>query len=295
MNNGRILRVAALVLVLGNLFLALIKTGSWIYTDSLALQSESVNSWIDTVYSLVVLIGVVVSTREPNERFPEGHHRVEPFISIVIGVGVIVTAAAVGSNALSGILSPQRNVEEIEIGLGVLVLSAVMKYAMYKYCNTKHSQAESPLLRAVAIDNRNDVLTILVAFIGIVGYNLGIFILDAIAALLVSIAIAYSGLNILRDNVGYVLGESVDKDEKEKLTNEALAPENINGVHDVKIHYSGPRVDVSMHLEVDGGITVEEAHKIETTVGSRIREASSNPINEINLHVDPKSLDEWEN
>lgn len=293
MERKKLLRTVGGVLILGNLLLALMKTGVWVYTDSLSIQSEAVNSWVDTVYSFVVFAGIYLSTRDANDKYPEGHHRVEPFVSIVVGLAIIVTGIAVANNAIQTVLSEPENISNVFVALSSLVVTAAVKYLMYLYTIKKEENIKSPLLLAVAKDNRNDLLTVLVAFVGIVGYNLGLTNLDAIAAFLVSVAIAYSGIEVLYENTGYILGRSVSEDEKEKIIEAAKNHKSVRGVHDVQIHYSGPKVDISMHLEVDGGITIEESHDIETTVGTRLREASEDPVNEINLHIDPYTLEEW--
>jgi cation diffusion facilitator family transporter len=293
MERKKLLRTVGGVLILGNLLLALMKTGVWVYTDSLSIQSEAVNSWVDTVYSFVVFAGIYLSTRDANDKYPEGHHRVEPFVSIVVGLAIVVTGIAVANNAIQTILSEPENIKNVFVALSSLVVTAAAKYLMYLYTINKEKDIKSPLLLAVAKDNRNDLLTVLVAFVGIVGYNLGLTNLDAVAAFSVSVAIAYSGIEVLYENTGYILGRSVSEGEKERIIEAAMNHKSVRGVHDVQIHYSGPKVDISMHLEVDGGITIEESHDIETTVGTRHREASEDPVNEINLHIDPYTLKEW--
>lgn len=293
MERKKLLRTVGIFLILGNLFLALLKTGTWIYTDSLSIQSEAVNSWVDTVYSIVVFLGIYLSTRDANEKYPEGHHRLEPFVSIVVGIAIIITGIAVANNAVLSILSPTSDVTDAFLGIATLIVTAIVKYVMYLYTVKKEDDISSPLLIAVATDNKNDLLTVLVAFIGLIGYSIGLTNLDAIAAFIVSLAIAYSGADILYENTGYVLGRSVDKDEKKDIIEAAKETEHVKGVHDVQIHYSGPKVDISMHLEVDGGITIERAHNIETTVGTNLRNTCSDPVNEINLHIDPYTLEEW--
>jgi divalent metal cation (Fe/Co/Zn/Cd) transporter len=48
-----------------------------------------------------------------------------------------------------------------------------------------------------------------------------------------------------------------------------------------------------MHIEVPGGLSIEQAHKIELKTADNIRDCAEEPINEINIHTDPESLNEW--
>lgn len=293
MKRKKLLRTVGVFLILGNLLLALLKTGTWIYTNSLSIQSEAVNSWIDTAYTTVVFVGIYLSTRNANKKYPEGHHRLEPFVSLIVGTAIIVTGIILANKAILSILSPTSDVEDIFLAIATLIVTTIVKYIMYLYTVRKEDDISSPLLTAIATDNRNDIITVLVAFIGLIGYRIGLTNLDAIAALTVSLTIAYSGADVLYENTGYILGRSVDKDERDIIIEVAKESEYVKGVHDVQIHYAGSKVDISMHLEVDGGITIERAHNIETEVGTKLKDTCSYPVNEVNLHVDPYTLEEW--
>ncbi|MFB6131453.1 MAG: cation transporter dimerization domain-containing protein, partial [Salinigranum sp.] len=61
--------------------------------------------------------------------------------------------------------------------------------------------------------------------------------------------------------------------------------------HDVVAHYVGPEVDVSLHIEVEGDLTLLEAHEIESAVVRAIREIPA--VDDVFVHVDPRELDEW--
>lgn len=287
------LRNIGLTLVLLNFFLALLKTIAWIHTDSLAVFSEATNSWIDTLYSILILAGVFISTKDPTEQYPEGYRRIEPFIAIITGIGVIITSLLIARTAAQTILTGESNVISEVSAITVLAFSGLTKYIMYRYCIRIYNTTKSPIIRAVGVDNRNDILTIIVALTGLVATSVG-FNVDAYAASLVSVAILYSGITILKQNAEYVLARSVPDDQKQQIKNVALDNEKVEGLHDVRVHYSGPQIDVSMHLEVPGGLTIEEGHEIERSVSEEIHSVCDEEINEINLHTDPKSLKEWE-
>lgn len=281
------------MLVLLNLFLAIIKAIAWIKTGSLAVFSELFNSGIDTLYSILILGGIYISTKEPTDKYPEGYRRLEPFIAILVGVGIIVTSILILLNTINSIVKEQVTVIDETSAIIVLILSAVTKYILYRYCMKVYDQTNSSILAAVGVDNRNDILTIIVALIGVVFSVFGRGEIDAYAAIVVAVAILYSGTSIVRDNIQYILARSVPEDIKNNIRQIVLKNPEVEGVHDLRVHYSGPEIDISVHLEVSGGLTIEEGHKIEKEVIEELKKNCSNPINEINLHIDPKSLEEW--
>jgi divalent metal cation (Fe/Co/Zn/Cd) transporter len=65
----------------------------------------------------------------------------------------------------------------------------------------------------------------------------------------------------------------------------------VEGAHDVVAHYVGPEIDVSLHVEVEGEMTLYDAHDIETEL---ILDLESIPeVDDVFVHVDPKELGEW--
>jgi len=143
------------------------------------------------------------------------------------------------------------------------------------------------------VDLRNDVLTHLASIIGFISVITQFKIIEPLIAAIIATYILFSGLKLIQENIPNILGFSVNQDEKQKLKQVALSQEKVHGVHDYKVHFTGDMIDVSMHLEVDGEMSISEGHRVEISVADDLRDASDYRINEINLHLDPDELDEW--
>jgi cation diffusion facilitator family transporter len=283
-------RVGAVVLAV-NVALVVAKGGVWYLTGSLAVGSEAVNSLSDVVYSVVILAGLYLTTRPPDFEHPHGHERIEPFVSLVIALGVFAAGAAVLWQAATAVLSGDAGGVAGPLGLAVLGGSAVVKLGLYRYCRRMGERHRSPALEATALDNRNDVLTASAAFVGVVGASAGMPLLDPLAAAVVSLGILYTGYEIVRDNVSYLVGAAPPEDLRVEILRRAFDHPDVRGAHDVVAHYVGPEIDVSLHIEVEGDMTLLDAHDIETDVIESIRDLPQ--VDDVFVHVDPKELGEW--
>jgi cation diffusion facilitator family transporter len=283
-------RVGAVVLA-ANLALVAAKGGVWWVTGSLAVGSEAVNSLADTAYSLIVLAGLYLTTRPPDFEHPHGHERIEPFVSLFVALGVFVAGGVVLWNAVTSVANGTYGVEAGAAGVAVLAVTAVVKFGLYRYCLTVGRERHSPAVIAAALDNRNDILTATAALIGVLGASFGAPILDPIAAGVVSVGIFYTGFEIVRDNVGYLVGAAPPEDLRREILERALEHPRVRGAHDVVAHYVGPEVDVSLHIEVEGHMSLFEAHDIESEVVESIRAMPE--VDDVFVHVDPKELGEW--
>ena len=280
------------LLVLGtNLLLVVLKGAVYLETGSLALGSEALNSLADAAYSLVIVGGLYLTTQPPDFEHPHGHERIEPFVSLLIAVGIFVAGGAVLWQALLTLQSGSVEISRGPIAAGVLVVAGVVKYGLYRYCLAVARQQQSPALRATAVDNRNDILAAAAALVGVLGAGMGVSLLDPLAAIVVGIAILYTGFEVTRDNLDYLVGAAPPDDLRREIRRQALAHPDVEGAHDVVAHYVGPEIDVSLHIEVQGDRTLLEAHQIETDVIEAVQDLPK--VDDVYVHVDPREAGEW--
>ena len=288
--RGTLRRVGLLVLSV-NLVLVVLKGAVWATTGSLAVQSEAVNSLADTAYSLVIVAGLYLTTQPPDFEHPHGHERIEPFVSLFVAAGIFTAGGVVLWQAAQALLSGSISVTQGPYAVGVLVLSGVAKYGLYRYCLAVGEQRNSPALVATATDNRNDILTAGAALVGVAGALAGYPVADPLAAIVVAVGILYTGVEVVRDNVRYLVGGAPPESLRREILERALDHPQVKGAHDVIAHYVGPEIDVSLHIEVEGDLTLYEAHDIETAVIQSIQELPE--VDDVFVHVDPKELGEW--
>lgn len=291
MDRRRVIRrVGALVLVV-NVCLVIAKTVVWQATGSLAVGSEAVNSAADTVYSLVVFAGMYVTTQPPDFKHPHGHERIEPFVALFVAVGIFVAGVFVLWQAITTIRTGTVSTIAGAPAVAVLLGTAIVKLLLYRFCLRMGTEHNSPAVIATALDSRTDILTAGAALVGVVGANIGYPLLDPIAAVVVAVGILYTGLEIVRDNINYLVGGAPPPELRTKIVQRALGHPDVKGAHDVIAHYVGPEIDVSLHIEVEGDMTVTEAHNIESAVMESI--CAIEKVDDVFVHIDPKELGEW--
>ncbi|MFB6222210.1 MAG: cation diffusion facilitator family transporter [Haloarcula sp.] len=291
MSRRATLRRVGLLVLAVNLVLVLLKTGVWWMTGSFAVQSEAVNSAADTAYSLVIVAGLYLTTRPPDFEHPHGHERIEPFVSLFVAAGIFAAGGLVLWNAGTALVTGNISATQGPAAVLVLTFSAAAKYGLYRYCLYAGKDRNSPALVATAKDNRNDILTAAAALVGVAGAMVGYPIADPLAALVVAVGIIYTGIEVVQDNVTYLVGGAPPEDLRREILQRALDHPQVEGAHDVIAHYVGPEIDVSLHIEVEGELTLFEAHGIETEVMNSIRELPE--VDDVFVHVDPKELGEW--
>ena len=291
MSERQVLRRVGVVVLAANVTLVVVKVLAWYLSGSLAVGSEAINSLTDVGYSLVILGGLYLTTQPPDLEHPHGHERIEPFVSLLVAVAIFAAGGAIlygaGTAVLAGDVTPPTGPAAVT----VLAFAIVLKLWLYRYCLRIGERTNSPAVVATAIDNRNDVLAAGAALVGVAGAQTGYPLLDPLAAGVVALFVIYSGFEVVRDNLNYLVGAAPPAELRAEIVERALSHPDVEGVHDVIAHYVGPEIDVSLHVEVQGDRTLLEAHEIETEVVESIRSLAE--VDDVFVHVDPKEAGEW--
>ena len=76
-----------------------LKTYAYLLTDSVGLLSDAMESIINLVAAMIMLIVLHVAAQPPDEKHPYGHEKIEYFSSGAEGVMILLAALSIGYTA----------------------------------------------------------------------------------------------------------------------------------------------------------------------------------------------------
>jgi cation diffusion facilitator family transporter len=280
-------RSVTLIGALVNGILILFKFLAGVFGQSQALIVDAVHSVSDLFTDVVVLVGLRIGRKAPDEEHPFGHARIETLASAGVGLALIATALYLGIKASLNIYSHSEYHPTVLalIGAGI---SIILKEVLYHYTIHAGRRIKSRLVVANAWHHRSDALSSVAVFLGIAGTYIkpSWHILDSFAALLVSFFIIKVGLEIL----GSTLREFTDTAPRPgTLSKIRHCIRNVEGVidmHDLRVRTSGGFYQMETHIVVDGQLTVTEGHRIAKLVESCLDEKVED-LDRVIIHVDP--------
>jgi len=280
-------RKVTLVGALVNGILILFKFLAGIFGQSQALIADAVHSVSDLFTDIVVLLGIQIGRKPPDENHPFGHARIETLASAIVGLVLIATALYLGIEAA---LSIYRQTEYHPtflalIGAGV---SIALKEALYHYTVRTGRRIRSQLIVANAWHHRSDAFSSVAVLLGVAGalINPDWYILDSFAALLVSFFIVKVGLDILWRSLREFTDAAPHPEILSKITHCAHSVEGVIDMHDLRVRTSGGLYQMETHIVVDGQLTVAEGHKIAKAVEICLTEEVED-LDRVIIHVDP--------
>ena len=177
----------SMVSIIGNAVLSLLKFLAGIFAHSGAMVSDAVHSASDVFSSIIVIIGVKLSTRAADKEHPYGHERFECVAAIILAVVLLVTGLLIGRSALEQVISRDFSGSEAPgiLALAAAIISIVSKEAMYWYTRFYAKKLDSGALMANAWHHRSDALSSIGALIGIAFARMGYRIVEPIASLVI--------------------------------------------------------------------------------------------------------------
>ena len=282
----RLYQQAILVAVVGNVALTLAKAVVAWLSGSSAVLAETANSFSDALYSLFMGLGLWLSQRPADESHPQGHGRFEPLVGVGIAVAMGMTGFEVVHRSVNRLLGQAL---PIEPGWPTVVLagSAALKLAMFAMAHRLGRQTGSPAIQATARDNLSDVCTSTAALLGVWASRYLHPLCDPGAGIFVSLRIFRTAFEVLWENLGYLTGRGANIELIATIVSEAMAVPGVRDVHQVVADYVGPKVRVDMHIDVDGSLSLTEAHRISDRVQERVERLKG--VDRAFVHLEPAS------
>jgi len=271
-----------------NVFLIVVKFLAGIFGHSQALVADAVHSISDLFTDAVVLVGVKVGRKEPDEKHHFGHARLETIASIIVGLALVATALYLGIEAAWNI-SHHVEYHPTLLALAGAGLSIAFKEVLYHYTVRVGKRIKSMAVVANAWHHRSDALSSVAVFLGVMGARIKPtwHILDAYAALFVSFLIAKVAFNILWSSLREITDTAPKPEILDQIRSCALSVEGVKGVHDLRVRTAGGLYLMELHIVVNGELTVREGHRIAKNVEGCLAK-DVDDLDRVIIHVDPK-------
>ena len=274
--------------IIGNLLLSLFKFLAGIIAHSGAMVSDAVHSASDVFSSVIVIIGVKLSSKESDKDHPYGHERFECVAAIVLAVILLITGLFIGHGAVEQLAAAKPNEVVVPgvLALAAAAISIICKEAMYWYTRYYAKRLDSGALLADAWHHRSDALSSIGALIGIAGARMGFPLLDAVASLIICVFIVKAAYDIFKDAVEKMVDRSCSEETQREMSLCASQQEGVLGVDLIQTRIFGNKIYVDIEICADGKITLEESHEIAERVHDAI-EANFVKVKHIMVHVNP--------
>lgn len=262
----------SLVSIIGNTVLSLFKLMAGIFSNSSAMISDAVHSASDVFSSVVVIIGVRLSSKESDKDHPYGHERLECVAAIILSVILLISGIFIGYAAFDKIFEIDSTETEHPglLALVAAVVSIISKEAMYWYTRYYAVGYDSGALLADAWHHRSDALSSVGAMAGIIGARMGVPFADSVASVVICLFIVKAAYDIFSDAIGKMIDRSCSPQTEREIINCTIKCDGVLGVKSLLTRVFGNKIYVDIEIFADSELPLTESYAIAKCVHDSI-------------------------
>jgi len=269
-----------------NVFLTALQIVIGIIGKSSALVADGMHSLSDLLCDFLVLFANRHGSKDADEEHPYGHARIETATTLVLGVILMGTGAALLWGAAQRLQDPSALQKVHVMTLWIAILTLAGKEGLFRYMLHVARKLRSRMLEANAWHARSDAASSVIVVAGITGNLAGVTSLDLLAAALVAAMIFRMGWKQAYQALMELIDTSLDEQEVAAIRATLLATPGVQGLHELRTRRMGDRALVDAHVLVDPRISVSEGHYVAETARARVLKAHA--ALDVMVHIDPE-------
>lgn len=285
-----LLRAATYASVATAGILILAKAVAYVLTDSVSLLSTLLDSLLDAAASIVNLIAVRHALTPADREHRFGHGKAEPLAGLGQAMFITGSAAFLLFEAGRRLFDP-KPVSNTAIGVAVMVFSIVATLALVLFQRHVIRRTGSVAISADSLHYFGDLLVngsvivalLLAGYVGWPGF-------DAAFGIGIALYIVYTAWQIARASLDMLMDRELPDADRERVRQIALAHPQVISMHDLRSRAAGPNVFIQLHLEMDGRLSLFEAHAVADAVEREVMRVF--PGAEVIIHQDPAGMAE---
>ena len=282
---------AVTVAIIANTFLTVFNIIVGMLSGSYALISEGGHTLSDITTTIIAYIGFKIGQKPADKEHPLGHGRAEAISGLIIMLFLTMVAYEIMSRAIEKLFN-RSTITTPDIYAAVMAIFGIfINYIISEYIIRLGKQINSPAIVADGKHQKTDIFSSIAILIGVLVSNIGYPILDPIIGLIIGFLILKTAYGIGKENLDNIMGKIPSEkfvNEIRKIANESS--DYANNAHNIKVDYLGSYAAVTLHIEIDGNMTLNESHKIVHIVQNNIIERIPD-VKYVNVHACPKGLD----
>lgn len=259
-------------------------------SGSATMLAEGVHSLADTANQGLLLVGIVLSARRADERFPMGRASESYFWSFIVALLLFF---------LGGVFAVYEGVHKLQhlgheehhgvpwapmavLGVSILLEGGSFVVAFREFQKGRGNQSffealfggKDPVIPVVLLEDAGAMIGLVVALVAIViGWLTGSEVADAVGSIVIGALLCVIGILLAKDTRSLLIGEGVSR--AVKLDTIAIA-EATPGVASVRqflsLHLGPDTVLLAMKVRFAEGLSLADVEKVTDAVEASIRE-----------------------
>jgi len=280
----RLIRRILILILFLNWGVAAAKIVYGLITRCQSMTADGFHSLSDGASNIICLIGIHFACQPVDRDHPYGHKKYETFFSLGIVMLLFLLSFNLIREGIVRIYKPVTPRIDIASFVIMFVTMSINLWVM-NYEHKKGKALRSDILTSDAMHTKADIFTSISVIITLIVIKLGYPILDPIATIIIALFIAHAGYDIVRQSSAVLCDTAAILNEN-SLIAIVLKVNGVMACHKIRTRGRPDDIYVDLHVQVDGKMHMEEAHKISYAIENAIKKGIPE-VADVVVHMEP--------
>jgi cation diffusion facilitator family transporter len=273
--------------IIGNALLSVLKIVIGLVSGSLAVVADGIDSSSDIITSVITLVTAKLLSKPPDKKYPYGYDKADTIATKLLSFIIFFAGAQLLITTIRKLAEGTVSEPPAPLAIYVTLISIAGKLLLSLHQFRAGKRTESSMLVANGKNMQNDVLISASVLVGLAGvYIFKIPMIDTITALLVSLWILKVAFNIFMQTSVELMDGTKDCTIYNRIFEVIESVEGAHHPHRVRARNIGNKIMIAIDLEVDGDMSLREAHDIAHRVEKALKKNIEN-VFDVAIHVEP--------
>jgi len=283
-NFIKIRKILLAVLAL-NWLVAIAKIVFGLISRSASMTADGFHSLSDGASNIIGVVGIHLASQPKDKDHPYGHKKYETFFSLGIAFLLFLVAIGIVHESFSRFANPV----DIKINLFTFIVMFItigINVFVMRYEKKRGKELKSDILTSDSMHTRADIFTSFSVLLAFISVKAGYPVLDPVISIFISFFIAHSGYKIMKESSD-ILCDAAALTNVKPIIDAALKIGGVKSCHKVRTRGRPDDIYVDLHVEVDGRISVDDAHNICYAIEESIKNSNTG-VTDVVVHIEPK-------
>jgi len=274
----------AILGVTANILLMGLKLSIGFLSRSQSMVADGFNSAGDVFASVMTYIGNKIASQPKDEDHPYGHGKAEYIFSMIISFSLLLVSSEILKSSIRSIFSRKVFLFSWQL-VSVAVFTILLKLGLYLYTRRAGRREDNLLVLANSEDHRNDIFVTTSTLLGIVLGSQGIYWLDGVVGIGISVWIAFTGIRIFFSSYRVLMDTNMDEILEKDIINEIHSINGVDHIDRITAKPIGFKYIIIVKVSVLGDMTVSESHSIAAEIKEKLKHLKN--VGDVVVHINP--------
>jgi cation diffusion facilitator family transporter len=261
-------------------------------TGSLGILAEAAHSGLDLMAAVMTFLAVRISGRPADRTHRYGHGKVENLSALFETLLLLLTCFWILYEAGHRLVDHTAQLQVTFWSFAVMITSIVVDLSRSRVLYRAARKYNSQALEADALHFSTDIWSSCVVIAGLLCVKISEWVpsvaflrnADSVAAIMVGLIVVYVSVQLGIRTIQALIDVAPSGIEDQIIAAVECLPGVID-CHNVRLRYSGSQLFVDIHVLVDGGQTLREAHDLTEEIEHTIEQFLPNV--DVTIHPEP--------